>query len=130
MTEKVVRHIEPFVNQFGDTINPGDAVYAITVCTQRTHVAKGNYLGVIKRAGWRGNEERYVQVLVDAKRTEMRWADTDEPTNWNQYWNSGTTNDTRRAVKYVPVPYKRVSTLQLNRIVPAGISADALAASI
>jgi hypothetical protein len=128
MTEKAVRHIEPFTNQFGDVIQPGEAVYSITMCTKTTSVKKAEYLGVIKRAGWGGREELAVQVLVDAQKTAWRWKDTKEDTSWDVYWRQK--NSTGREVEPYNIPYKRVSTLQLNRIVPAKISADQLAAVI
>lgn len=128
MTEKVVRHIEPFTNEFGDVIQPGEAVYAITMCTSRTHVTKGEYLGVIKRAGWRGDVEPYVQVRVNTQRTAWRWKDTKENTTWNEYYKQ--LHGVGRDVETYQVPCTRISTLQLNRIVPAKINADQLAAAI
>jgi hypothetical protein len=118
MSEKAIRHIEPFTNQFGDVIQPGDAVYSITMCTKNTHIAKGEYLGVIKREGWRGKEELSVQVLVDAEKTAWRWKDTKEDTTWFAYYSQSRELNSRDVEAY-GVPYKRVSTLQLNRIVPA-----------
>ena len=129
MTEKkVARHIEPFTNEFGDVIQPGEDIYAITMCTKNTYVTKGKYLGVIKRAGWRGQEQLAVQVEVDAKRAAYRYKDTKETTTWHEYYYNGGPNG--REVELYSVPYKRVSTLQLNRIVPAKISTDQLAAAI
>jgi hypothetical protein len=123
MTEKAVRHIEPFTNQFGDVIQPGDAVYSITMCTKNTYVAKGEYLGVIKSLGWGGRETTRVQVLVDAQKTAWRWRDTKEDTTWLAYYSQrGEPN--ARMVEAYNVPYKRVSTLQLNRILPAKVSTD------
>ena len=129
MTTKTVRHIEPFTNEFGDVIQPGDTVYSITRCTGSTHVSKGKYLGVIKRYDyWRKGEAPYVQVEVDAKKAAYRWKDTKEDTTWNEYWKQRST--TGRGIEIYYVPYKRVSTLQLNRIVPGGVTADKLAESI
>jgi hypothetical protein len=129
MTEKAVRHIEPFTNQFGDVIQPGEEVYSITMSYKTTSVKKGEYLGVIKRAGWGGREEVAVQVLVDAQKTAWRWRDTKEDTTWLAYYSqSGEPN--ARMVEAYNIPYKRVSTLQLNRILPAKVSADQLAAAI
>lgn len=122
--KKVVRHIEPFTNEFGDVIQPGEAVYAVTMCTSRTHITKGEYLGVIKREGRRGQVQLVVQVEVDAKRTAYRYKDTKEDTTWIEYYYNGRPNG--REVEIYSVPCKRVSTLQLNRIVPAKISADQL----
>jgi hypothetical protein len=129
MSEKPVRHIEPFTNQFGDVIQPGDAVYSITMCTKTTSVKKAEYLGVIKREGWRGEEQLAVQVLVDADKTVWRWADTKEDTSWDVYYRQCNKPNSRQIEAY-SVPYKRVSTLQLNRIVPVRVSADQLAAAI
>ncbi len=118
MSKTTVRHIEPFTNDFGDVIQPGEAVYSITMCTKTTSVKKGEYLGVIKRTGWRGKEELSVQVLVDASRTSWRWKDTKEHTSWFAYYSQCKEPNARQVEAY-SVPYKRVSTLHLNRIVPA-----------
>lgn len=126
--EKPVRHIEPFTNEFGDVIQPGDAVYVITRCTGQTSVKKGEYLGVIKRTGWRGATELAVQVRVDAKKMAWRYTDTGENTTWTEYYYNGRKSD--RKVEMYYVPYKRVSTLQLNRIVPGKVSAEKLAEAI
>lgn len=128
MSKTTVRHIEPFTNDFGDVIQPGEAVYSITMCTKTTSVKKGEYLGVIKRVGWRGKEELSVQVLVDANQTKCRFKDTGQDTTWtNWYYNE---RQSGREIEYYTIPYKRVSTLQRNRIVPARISADQLASVI
>lgn len=129
MSEKPVRHIEPFTNDFGDVIQPGEAVYSITMCTKTTSVKKAEYLGVIKRVGWRGQEHLSVQVLVDSTKTTWRWTDTKEDTSWFAYYSQRHEPNARQIEAY-SVPYKRVSTLQRNRIVPARISADQLAAVI
>ena len=129
MTEKAVRHIEPFTNQFGDIIQPGEEVYSITMSYKTTSVKKGEYLGVIKRAGWGGREEIAVQVLVDAQKTAWRWRDTKEDTTWLAYYSQRNQPDARMVEAY-NIPYKRVSTLQLNRILPAKVSTDQLAAAI
>lgn len=129
MSEKPVRHIEPFTNTFGDVIQPGESVYSITMCTDRTHVTKGEYLGVLKRPGWGGRVETKVQVLVDANKTAWRWKDTKEDTTWLTYYSQRSEPNARQVEAY-SVLYKRVSTLNLNRIVPARISADQLAVAI
>ena len=130
MTEKAVRHIEPFTNQFGDVIQPGETVYSITMSYKTTRVSKGEYLGVIKRiSSWGGREEVAVQVLVDAQKTAWRWRDTKEDTTWLAYYSQRGQPDARMVEAY-NIPCKRVSTLQLNRILPAKVSTDQLAAAI
>jgi hypothetical protein len=99
------------------------------MCTKTTSVKKAEYLGVIKREDWRGKEQLAVQVLVDADKTVWRWADTKEDTSWDVYYRQCNKLNSRQIEAY-SVPYKRVSTLQLNRIVPAKISAEKLAAAI
>jgi hypothetical protein len=126
MTEKVQRYVEPFTNQFGDFIKPGDMVYAVTVSTSRTAISKGKYLGVTKSSGWRGEEVKRVQLEVDTKKSYWYFTDTGERTTWNEYYN----NQKDRDVALGYEPCKRITTLQLNRIMPISISTDRLAASI
>jgi hypothetical protein len=126
MTEKVQRYAEPFVNSFGDVIQPGDEVYAVTVSTSRTAVSKGKYIGVTKSSGWRGEEVKRVQLEVEAKRSYWYFKDTGERTTWNEYYYKQKDRDVGMGYE----PYKRITTLQLNRIMPVGISADRLAESI
>jgi hypothetical protein len=126
MTEKVQRYAEPFVNSFGDVIQPGDEVYAVTVSTSRTAVSKGKYIGVTKSSGWRGEEVKRVQLEVDAKRSFWVYKDTGERVDYYVWYKS----DRSRDVTIDYEPYKRITTLQLNRIMPVGISADKLAESI
>jgi hypothetical protein len=129
---KKERKMLPFTNNFGDVINPGDSVYVITTCTHRTHVAKGEYVGYLERLGydWKTKKSTTVPaVQVKTPYTKTVYWDkrTDKPFKWSDY----TTSEVfKEHVETRNEPAFRISTLNYNRIVPAGVSADRLMAAV
>ena len=118
----------PFTNSFGDVIQPGDSVYVVTTCTHRTHVSKGEYLGYLERSGYDYREKKSTMipaVQVKVSYTSQRY--WDKRTNKYFKWTDYTTQEDFKANVESRVEQAfRISTLQYNRILPAGVSADRL----
>lgn len=99
---KMARKAIPFTNTLGQIINVGDNVVAVTVSTQRVSMRPGQYLGQTDS----GN----CQVMVEGHRYETRYTDTNELVKWSTF-------DRNRPHATNKVPYNRITTLQLNRII-------------
>lgn len=97
MTRKTI----PYTNDVGQTINVGDKVVAVTVSTQTVKMRPGTYLGQTQNGG--------CQVEVTDHRYETRYTDTGELVQWSTF-NKARPHETNK------VPFQRICTLQLNRI--------------
>lgn len=116
---KPIRIEQPYTNEFG-TYNPGDTITVVTMCTQRVSMYKARYLGYIERAGWRGAVDKFVQAEVDEVSHEIQYPDG-TPFSWSTFGNNydlfHKMMDDGRLLR-VAKPYKRITTLQRNRIAP------------
>ena len=111
----------PFTSEYG-TFNPGDPAIAITVCMGTVNVARVEYVGYIERSvgNWPNSGQRvekFAQVRRPTKTFTPFWAGTEEKARW-PYGD--------RKVEYRDVHSTIVSTLQYNRLLPAGSSTDEL----
>lgn len=125
------RKILPFTNNFGDVIQPGDTVYAITTCSHRTHINKAEYVGYIERDeyNWYTKERvmnPYVQIKVPTTRTRY----FDKLKNKAYDWAGYTTEYFKENVERIEEPCFRISTLYYNNIVPCNASIDRLAEAV
>lgn len=125
------RKILPFTNNFGDVIQPGETVYAITTCAHRTHVGKAEYIGYIERSeyNWRTKETQlspFVQIKVPTTRTRY----FDKLKNKNYDWVDYTREYFDQNVERIEEPYFRISTLNYNNIIPCNASIDKLAEAV
>ena len=118
---KSKRIIGPFTSEYG-TFNPGDQAIAITVCTGNVHVSRVEYVGYVEREtyNWKTKTkeaEKFAQIRRPTKTFTPFWAGTDEKARW-PYGD--------RKVEYRDVHSTIVTTLQYNRLLPAGASTDEL----
>lgn len=134
MSEKRVRVIKPFTNSFGQVIEPGMPVFVVTVCTGRTSITKGEYVGYIERDVDRFNRETraletvkepFVQARVEYDKAYYAYKDTGERVNWKTF----TSNVAGNCV-WLSEKAHRITTLQYNRILRADSSLDELAAVV
>lgn len=128
------RKILPYVNQYGDTINPGETVYVVTTCTHRTRVNKCEYIGFVERMEYDYKSAKYaskpyVQVRVPSTRLVYYDKLTNEKWDWSMYSIKGA-DYYRNNVEARKESYDRISTLQHNRILPANIAPDRLMEAI
>lgn len=120
---KRIRIEQPYTNTFG-TYNPGDTVLIVTMCTQRVNMYKGRYLGYIERPwGYGANQkmEKFVQAEVDETRYEYQYPDGSK-FKWSDLGSDYAKFREMMAdgrIVRVAIPYKRITTLQLNRIAPS-----------
>jgi len=125
------RKILPYTNKFGDVINPGDTVYAITTCTKQTCINKGEYIGYVERDGYDYKTKSYVkmpfvQVKVPAERTEY----FDTLKNKKYDWAGYTKEYFAEHVERRDIAYDRITTLQYNNILPSNTSVETLAKAV
>ena len=121
----------PFTNKFGDTINPGDAVYAITTCTHRTYITKGEYLGYVETSGY-DYKTRSATLIpkVQVRFPAVKYAHFDKKTGKLFNWNDYTYEYYKENVERQEIPTHRVSTLVYNNILPANTSTETLAKAV
>ena len=133
MSEKRERIIKPFTNSFGQVIEPGTPVFVVTVCTGRTSITKGEYVGYIERGVDRFNRETreletikepFVQARVEYNLTKIVYKDTGERVNWSTFVRGA------RETECVTEKAHRITTLQYNRILRADSSLEEMAAAI
>jgi hypothetical protein len=125
------RKILPFTNRFGDVIQPGDFVYAITTCTHRTHVNKAEYVGYVERSSydWKTKEYKdmpYVQVKSPCTIVEY----FDKKANKKYDWVGYTKEYFDQNVERREIPSTRISTLQYNNILPVTAAIDQLVEAV
>lgn len=111
----------PFTSEFG-TFHPGCEAIAITVCTGAVNVARVEYIGYVERKTYNWHtktyeSEKFAQVRRPTKTFTPFWAGTEEKAHW-PYGD--------RNVEYRDVHSTTISTLQHNRLLPAGSSTDEL----
>ena len=125
---KTKRIVAPFTNKFGDKINPGDTVYAITVCTKRTNIEKVEYVGYIERQGWNYRTSKheivpFVQVRRPTTKSYYVYEGTDTLVNWSTF---DRTQKTERKEEQTSI----ITTLCYNNIIPANSTLDKLAEAV
>jgi hypothetical protein len=115
---KAVRIEAPIEGALGNTVNVGDTVMVVTTGWSTT-VTKGKYLGYIEGSGY---YKVRAQVEVQERTYERLWNDTKQPVNYSdKRWEELTKSPDyytayQKETHVVTVPYKRVTTLNLNRI--------------
>ncbi len=102
----------PMKGVFGETVNVGDKVMAVTTSWGNAYVAKGTYIGYIEGSGYykqcaQIESERERRVLVKPDGT---------PFNWKKDYNGATWSEVQPTLTYKTEKYIRTSTLKLNRI--------------
>lgn len=129
---KSKRIVAPFINDFGQVIQPNEDVFAITTCTHRTNVFEAKYVGYVERQSYDWKEKKHVmmkfaQISTPSTRTEYFKKGTTEPYKWSTYV-SGVPGE--QQFDRVEVPYNHISTLQYNRILPKNVTPSQLAEAI
>lgn len=118
---KSKRIVGPFTSEYG-TFNPGDQAIAVTVCTGRLNVERVEYVGYIERDNYNWHTKKhekamYAQVRRPTQTFTPFWRGTNEKATWP--YNS-------KEVEYRNVDRMIITTLQQNRLLPAGTSTDEL----
>lgn len=129
---KTKRIVAPFINDFGQVIQPNEEVFAVTTCTHRTNVFEAKYVGYIERESYDWKEKKsvmmkYAQISTPSTKHVYFKKGTTEPFNWSTYV-SGVPGDEQ--FDRAEVPFNYISTLQYNRILPKHASLSQLAESI
>lgn len=117
---KSKRVVAPFTNEFG-TFNPGDQAIAITVSTGRVSVARVEYVGYVERKVYSWHEKKHTtrkhaQIRRPIQKWQAFYKGTDERASWPY----------KGEVEYRTLDGFAITTLQHNRLIPAGISTDEL----
>lgn len=129
---KTKRIVAPFINDFGQVIQPGDSVFAVTTCTHRTNVFEAKYVGYIEREEYNWKEKKhemkkFAQISTPSTKHVYYKKGTSELFNWGTYV-SGVPGDEQ--FDRAEVPFNYISTLQYNRILPAYASITQLASVV
>lgn len=125
------RKVLPYTNRFGDVINPGDKVYSITTCSHRTHISEGEYVGYVERDSpdYKTRSYKpmpYVQVRVPAQITY--WFD--KLKNRKYSWVNHNSQYFQENVESRTTYTTRITTLQLNNIIPRNAPVERLAEAV
>lgn len=116
---KAVRIEAPIKGALGNEIQVGDTVMCVTTGWGNTYCTKGKYLGYIEGKGY---YKQRAQVEVEEQTYQRLWNDTKQPVSYSdKRWEElRALPDYYRAYEkethVITVPYKRVTTLNLNRI--------------
>ena len=124
---KAKRIVAPFTNKFGDTINPGDKVYAITTCTHRTRVNESEYVGYVERSGYDFKTKQKVMmpyVQVKTKRSRPTYYDNVKKATFK--WSDYTSEYFKQNVTRGEEDFYAISTLYYNNIVPRSVGTEQL----
>jgi hypothetical protein len=129
---KSKRIVAPFINDFGQVIQPNEEVFAVTTCTHRTRVFEAKYIGYVERQEYNWNEKKYeMKKFAQISTPSTTWVyykkGTTELFQWGSYVN-GMPGD--RQYDRVEVPYNHISTLQYNRILSKSASLTQLASVV
>lgn len=134
MSEKRERIVKPFTNSFGQVIEPGTPVFVVTVCTGRTSITKGEYVGYIERDAYVYDQEQktyvskiapFVQARVEYDKAYYAYKDTGERVDWKTF-----TSDVAGKCVWMSEKAHRITTLNYNRILRADSSLDEMAAVV
>lgn len=117
---KAVRIEAPIKGALGNEVKVGDTVMVVTTGWGNTYCARGKYLGYVESKGY---YKQRAQVEVEEKSYERRWNDTNEVFTYGGKRETALYTDyatyskkLQEQTHVVEVPYKRVATLNLNRI--------------
>jgi hypothetical protein len=129
---KSKRIVAPFINDFGQVIQPNEQVFAVTTCTHRTHVFEAKYVGYVERQDYNWKEKKhemkkFAQISTPSSRHVYYKKGTTELFQWGSYVN-GMPGD--QQYDRVEVPFDQISTLQYNRILSKNSSLHELASVV
>lgn len=126
---KSKRIVAPFTNKFGQTIQPGEDVFAITTCTGIVSINQAKYVGYVERQSYDWDTktyglEKFAQISTPCTKNVYYKKGTTEPFVWG-FYNSGIPGTDQ--FDRVEVPFDQISTLQYNRIIPTTASLNDMA---
>lgn len=129
---KSKRIVAPFINEFGQVIQPNDVVFAVTTCTHRTNVFEAKYVGYVEREAYDWKEkkkvmQKFAQISTPSFKTTFVKKGTNETFQWNTLDYNRPREEQYDVVK---TPFNYISTLQYNRILPAYASITQLASVV
>ena len=129
---KSKRIVAPFINDFGQVIQPNDDVFAVTTCTHRTRVFEAKYVGYVERETYDWKEkktlmQKFAQISTPSFKYEYVKKGTSEPFNWSTLDYNRPRDEQYEVVE---IPYNHISTLQYNRVLPKNASLNQLAETI
>jgi hypothetical protein len=129
---KSKRIVAPFINDFGQVIQPNEEVFAVTTCTHRTQVFEAKYVGYVERESYNWKENKYetmkfAQISTPSTRHVYYKKGTTELFQWGSYVN-GMPGD--QQYDRVEEPFNQISTLQYNRILSKNSSLHELASVV
>jgi hypothetical protein len=129
---KSKRIVAPFINNFGQVIQPNDEVFAVKTCTGRVSVDLVKYIGYIEREAYDWTESKHVmqkfaQISTPATKNVYYKKGTTELFKWSQYVSGVPSHEQFDVAR---VPFTQISTLYYNRIIPKTASLNDLASSI
>jgi len=129
---KSKRIVAPFINDFGQVIQPNEQVFAVTTCTGRVAVKEVKYVGYVERQDYNWNEKKhemkkFAQISTPSTRHVYYKKGTTELFQWGSYVN-GMPGD--QQYDRVEESYDHISTLQYNRVLSKNSSLHELASVV
>lgn len=129
---KTKRIVAPFINDFGQMIQPNEQAFVVTTCTGRVKVKEAKYVGYVERESYDWSEKKHVM---------KKFAQISTPSTKHVYYKKGTTEMFKWSdyVSGVPgheqydraeVAFDQISTLQYNRILAKDSSLSQLASAV
>ena len=109
---KVVLIQAPIKGVFGEIVNVGDKVMAVTTGWSNAYVSKGTYVGYIEGSGYYKQRAR---IEVERERRILMKPDG-TPFIWKKDYDRNTWAEVQPTLTYRTEKYIRTSTLNLNRI--------------
>lgn len=129
---KSKRIVAPFINDFGQMIQPNEQAFAVTTCTGRVSVKEVKYVGYIEREAynWRESKremQKFAQISTPSKKNVYYKKGTSELFKWSTYVSGVPGHE---QYDLVEVAFDQISTLQYNRILSKDSSLSQLASAV
>lgn len=117
---KLTRIEAPIKGALGNEVKPGDTVMVVTTGWGNTYCNRGKYLGYVEGKGY---YKQRAQVEVEEKSYKRLWNDTNQEFTYGGEREKALYSDyatyskkLQELTHVITVPYKRIATLNLNRI--------------
>ena len=130
---KSKRIVAPFINDFGQVIQPNEEVFAVTTCTGRVAVKEAKYVGYVERETYNWKEKKhetmkFAQISTPSAKPVYYKKGTEQLFNWSSDYIQGVPGD--QQFDRVEVSFDQISTLQYNRVLSKNSSLHQLASVV
>lgn len=129
---KVNRIVAPFINDFGQVIQPNEQVIVVTTCTGQTRMKEAEYIGYVERQAFDWQERKHVmkkfaQIRTPYEKISYVHTGTDKPFNWSTFQHGVPREQQYDTVK---TPATFVSTLHYNRVLARNSTVSEIAKAV